>query len=139
MRGWPGAPGQYGPAMNFGVNLPGPFRIGVSSKGRVTGGMSLGPFSVSGQLGGGKQPAAPPAIPGTLEEAIATAEESGCRVTARSTHAVTVQRGWWAWHIQESRQGVHVQPVFSTRQTLTALLVASVVFTAICMWSTYSR
>lgn len=41
--------------MSFGFRLPGPFRVGVSSKGRGSLGFSVGPFSASDGIGGGQR------------------------------------------------------------------------------------
>lgn len=122
--------------MNIGFNLPGPFRVGVSSSGRVTGGVTLGPVSMSGQIAG---PAPTPRIPvqrGTLAEALEYAtEKQGCTIVALTEYAATVQRGWWAWHIRQVQGGVQIQPIWSTRLTLTVVSVGALLFTALMVWA----
>lgn len=96
--------------MNFGIRLPGPFRVGVSDKGRVTAGVTLGPFSASGQLGTGQSAAGGGFIPCTLDEALHAAAQTGWKVRARSQQGATIQRGWKSAWIRVEQGGVRVLP-----------------------------
>ena len=79
--------------MNFGIRLPGPFRVGVSSSGRITGGMNLGPFSVSGNLSGAR-PEHNPRWPMTLDQAAGQAAAEGFKVRRVSKTSVMIRQGW---------------------------------------------
>jgi hypothetical protein len=121
--------------MNFGLRLPGPFRVGVSSRGRVSAGLTLGPVSVSGNLGGGRRPAASqqPAwgplatIPISLAEATTQAEAQGWKVSYRGERAVWVQRGLRARVIEQHPNGVLHRPTLGPRALITGV-VALVLF-----------
>lgn len=125
--------------MNFGVRLPGPFRVGVSSRGRVSAGLTLGPVSVSGDLGGGRRPAASqePAwgplatIPISLAQATTQAEEQGWRISYRSNDAVWIQHGMRARVIEQHPNGVLVRKSLSPRALITGLAALAVLCIAV--------
>lgn len=124
--------------MFFGFRLPGPFRIGVSSKGRVYGGVNLGPFSVSGQLAnlsGGKgqrrhttPPTGPKVWPYTLEEVVSAAEDDGWTVTSSKPYVVKLSKGNNRVLIRAVQGGVIVVRLMSylSMFALAALLSAGV-------------
>jgi hypothetical protein len=107
-------------AMGFGVRL-GPFRVGVSGRGRARAGMSVGPFSASTGIGGRRRtPQGVAIFPGTVEQAVQAAEAEGFRVVSRRRDVVGVRRGWRDVYVRPAgpheatmRQGLS-QPVIVT-------------------------
>jgi hypothetical protein len=80
--------------MNFGVNLPGPFRVGFGRKGRVTLGASMGPFSVSTSAAS-RRSASPHAVVlrgTTLAIQVDQALAEGWRITGRDDRTVLLAR-----------------------------------------------
>ncbi len=69
--------------MNFGVRLPGPFRVGISSSGRVNAGVTVGPFSASTGVGGRRVQPGDIFAPITMDEALAALAADGWRVKGR--------------------------------------------------------
>lgn len=112
--------------MNFGVRL-GPFRASVNNKGKVYGGVTAGPFSVSAPLGGGKSQAGPAArvLRCNLDQAIQLAQQQGCKLVRRGPYGATIKRGIWESHLRPVRGGVQVVPSWSTAQVLIALAVVA--------------
>ncbi|HEY9415001.1 MAG TPA: hypothetical protein VIQ30_09610, partial [Pseudonocardia sp.] len=83
--------------MNFGVRLPGPFRVGVSSSGRVNAGVTLGPFSASTGIGSGRRPAAGDEFfPIELDAAAAELVALGWRLHGYDGRAAHLTQGWRA-------------------------------------------
>lgn len=127
------SPYPRGMAIGFRV---GPARIGVN-RGRLTGGLRLGPVTVSGQTGGRRggaapQPAwVPPAtVPIGLAEATAQAEEQGWTVAHRGEAAVWVQRGLRARVIEQHPTGVLARPTLGPRALITGLVALAAVCVA---------
>jgi hypothetical protein len=56
-------------------------------------------------------------------------------VTLATDYAATVQRGWWAWHIRQVQGGVQIQPMWSTRLTVTVVCAGALLFTALMVWA----
>lgn len=80
--------------MNFGFRLPGPFRVGVSSKGRVNVGMTMGPFSVSTSPAS-RRSAKPHSVVlrgTTLAAQVEQAVSEGWRITGRDDRTVLLAR-----------------------------------------------
>lgn len=80
--------------MNFGLRLPGPFRVNVSSKGRVTAGVNLGPLSLSGAMSSGR-PAGGGAVfmeGWTILTAVESLRSEGWKVTETARGVVYASR-----------------------------------------------
>lgn len=102
--------------MAIGFRL-GPARIGIN-RGRVTGGVTLGPVSASTTLAGARRSAAVhPVYPDTAEQLVAQAEAEGFRVVSRTAHLVRVERGWRAAVIATVQGGTQVRPALSSLGT----------------------
>lgn len=116
--------------MFFGIRLPGPFRVGISSKGRVYGGVRMGPFSVSSYLGGGQRPSTrrPPVWPVTLDAAAAEAQADGWTMTGHSQNVVLLRKGSQAAELRAVRGGVTVRRIASRR----ALIFSGILVVAVC-------
>lgn len=114
-------PGSTVHRMFFGVRLPGPFRIGVSSKGRVYGGTSIGPFSVSAPLNSrqrrGRQPA-PQVWPVSVEHAVSVAESEGWTVTGRDQQRTLLRKGIKGAEIRAVPGGVTLHRITTNRAIL---------------------
>ncbi|SIN26297.1 hypothetical protein [Micromonospora cremea] len=82
--------------MNLGFRLPGPFRVGISSKGRVNVGVTVGPFSASGGLGGGQRTNKGVFFPVALEQFVAQAQAEGFSVQVTPHTSATIERRWKA-------------------------------------------
>lgn len=109
--------------MNFGVRLPGPFRVGFSDKGRVNVGVTLGPFSAStgiSQGASGRQPFHPISLDGAMNELVT----HGWRLRGHDRRIAHLTKGWRAVQIEAVRGGVTWRPVTSRRTILTWLFVA---------------
>lgn len=106
--------------MNFGFRLPGPFRVGISSKGRVNAGVTLGPFSVSGNVGGVRTGKAV-FLPVTLQQLVAQAEAEGFSAQVTPGTSATLERRWLAARATVAPGGVLVKRVWSTWQILTLI------------------
>lgn len=126
------------PGMNFGFRLPGPFRVGVSSKGRINVGVTAGPFSVSHTL------AARPGIilPVTLDQFVAQAQAEGYDVQVTPGTGATIERGWQAAVATVvPGRGLVLKRTWSTWQILTTIGVILLVVAVCCgpaMWETLS-
>lgn len=108
------------PGMNFGFRLPGPFRVGISDKGRVNLGVTAGPFSVSGTVGGGGGRGL--MLPVTLDQFVAQARAEGYSVQVTPNTGATIERRWQAAQATVvPGRGVAVKRVVSTWQTLAAI------------------
>lgn len=122
--------------MGIGVRL-GPFRIGVSSRGRVTGGVSIGPVSASTRLGGGQQNGAYPIWPDKRDQLVAQAEAEGWRVVAGSDWHTRVERGWRAAVIATVQGGTQIRPALSERAiwgiAYAAIGIAGLVFFSVLL------
>lgn len=121
--------------MGFGVRM-GPFRVGVSGRGRVTGGVTAGPFSASSSLGGGRpqpHPDAQVVRGGDVDEAIAAAIAQGCRLLSRGQQGATVGTRWRRWHIRQVRGGVQIDPMAGPVHLLVGLAIALVLVSP-CLW-----
>lgn len=116
--------------MMFGLRLPGPFRVGVSSSGRVNAGVTLGPFSVSGNVGG-TPTARGMFFPVTLHQFVAQAQAEGFSVQVTPGTSATIERRWKAGRAEVVRGGVIVRRVLSTWQIL-ALLGTILAVVALC-------
>ena len=122
--------------MFFGFRL-GPFRVGMSSKGSIYGGVSAGPFSVSAPLtgsgrgrGGNRNQGT--FFPWTLDQALAQARAEGFRVESVTPGtSATISRGWKAATITVVRGGVVVRPTVSTWTAL-AIFAGALAFVACC-------
>lgn len=110
--------------MNFGIRLPGPFRVGISDKGRVSAGMTLGPFSVSS--GGGGQPTAVGMFYRgmTLEQAIEKARAEGFKVGV-GTRSAYIHKGYRAGTLSSVHGGVMLQRATSNLTVYTVLGLAA--------------
>jgi len=114
--------------MNFGFRLPGPFRVSVSDKGRVYGGVTMGPFSVSGQLGGGRSaPQGPTVFPVSLGQAQQELAAAGWVVVGREPGGFTVRRRWRLkmGHVRQVPGGVVAEP--RTNSWVLAVTIVAVV------------
>lgn len=118
--------------MNFGVRLPGPFRVGISSKGRLNAGVTVGPFSASGGLGGGHRTAQGTLFPVTLEQFIAQAQAEGFKIEGVTPNtSATISRGWKAGVARVvPGQGVMLRQTMSARTMLT--IIGSAVLLVLC-------
>lgn len=96
---------RYRAGMNFGFRLPGPFRVGVSSSGRVSVGASLGPLSASTSVGGSTQ-SGDVFAPITVDQALAAFVEEGWRVKARGDGWALVGRHMARVRVEAVRGGV---------------------------------
>lgn len=96
--------------MFFGVRLPGPFRVGVTSSGRVIGGVSAGPFTVSGQLAAPhrRRRGAVAVVPVDLTDAVYAAREQGWKVTRLGPGGALLRKGLSARYVRQEVAGVSV-------------------------------
>lgn len=116
--------------MNFGFRLPGPFRVGVSSKGRVSVGMTAGPFSVSQTLGGSRGGLL---LPVTLDQFVRQAQAEGFSVQVTPGTSATIERRWLAAVATAvPGRGVSVKRTASTWQTLTVVGSVLLLFLVCC-------
>lgn len=116
--------------MNFGFRLPGPFRVGISSKGRVTVGASLGPFSVSGGVGGQRTPHGV-FFPVTLDQLVEQARAEGFSVVVTPHTSATIERGWMAFVATViPGRGVMLRRIWSTWHY--AAVIGGVLLLALC-------
>ena len=124
--------------MNFGVRLPGPFRVGISSKGRVNVGMTAGPFSVStGYSPAATTPSRPGAVrlAGLLDQHVRQAQSEGWAVTGRNESTAILRRGAITIQLAQAAPGiVEVSQVTSRSSVLIWGLLAVVIF-GLCMWA----
>lgn len=116
--------------MNFGVRLPGPFRVGVSSHGRINAGVTMGPVSMSTGIGGrparrGEQPF----YPISVEDAVAELAAAGWTPTYADPQTAMVAKGWKAARIDAVQGGVTWEPITSRR----ALLAKTVFWVAFAL------
>lgn len=111
--------------MNFGVRLPGPFRVGVSSHGRVHAGVTVGPFSASTGITGGRRPAdaGEEFYPISLDGAVGELVVLGWRLTGHSGRSAILTQGWRAVQIEAVPGGVTWRPVTSRRTAVTKAVV----------------
>lgn len=115
--------------MNFGFRLPGPFRVGISSKGRVNLGVTAGPFSVSGAVGGSRPGLV---LPVTLDQFVAQARAEGYSVQVTPGTGATIERRWQAAQATVvPHRGVTVKRVLSTWQ-IVAILAGVLLTVAVC-------
>ena len=126
------------PGMNFGFRLPGPFRVGVSSKGRVSVGASLGPFSVSTSSARRSQSKAPQPVllrGTTLAATVEQAVSEGWRVTGRDDRTVLLARQSDALrlHLVDAFV-VEVAPIDS-RAKVIGLVLGALLPVALCLVS----
>jgi hypothetical protein len=126
--------------MRLGINLPGPFRVGISSKGRISAGMNLGPLSVSGGVGGRRQRTSVGQQQGavmaymTLEEAVADALTRGWKVSYhRPGQSAFLVRGWSGASMRAVPGGVLMRPTMSNRTALLIGLVTILGVLACCL------
>ncbi|WP_435589821.1 hypothetical protein [Micromonospora aurantiaca (nom. illeg.)] len=118
--------------MQFGLRLPGPFRVGVSSRGRANVGVALGPVSVS--TGGSRGAAVGGNVyPIGLDDAVTQLVAAGWRVTGGDGERVLLARGWRALHVEAVEGGVTWWPVTSRRTVIAWTLVLLAVL-ALCLW-----
>ncbi|MDG4796228.1 hypothetical protein [Micromonospora sp. WMMD1082] len=118
--------------MNFGMRLPGPFRVGINSNGRMNVGATLGPLSVSS---GGGQPRRPQDVfaPVSLDTAVAEMGQAGWRVTGGDERTVFMRGAWRAIRIDAVPGGVSAAVVTSRRQVVAAVVLVVAVL-AWCLW-----
>ncbi|MET7949204.1 hypothetical protein [Micromonospora sp. NPDC005324] len=114
--------------MNFGVRLPGPFRVGISGTGRVSAGVTLGPLSAS-TGGGARRAPAPNEIFAPLELPAALAElaDEGWRVNGQGDGWALVGRRLAALQLETVEGGTVARRVTSRRKVLLWVAVAVVV------------
>lgn len=117
--------------MNLGVRL-GPFRISTNGRGRTTAGVSAGPFSLSGQVGGQSHQVVYPVHRITMAQAIELAEREGWHLAMRRQWTVRMDRGWHGRCIYEVQGGVQVRPAMSGRVTNLCLLGVIALGLALC-------
>ena len=122
--------GSYGAGMNFGVRLPGPFRVGVSSSGHVNAGVTVGPLSASTNLG---RPARPGEVvaPVHILDALADLVDAGWKVKGRGDDWAIVAKGMTALRLDAVRDGTAARRITSTRAVVVWLAVA-VAIAAVC-------
>ena len=123
--------------MFFGVRLPGPFRVGVSSKGKVYGGVTVGPFSASTPIGGGSAGAASGHHPISLDAAVAELLRDGWKVAGRGDGWTQMRYGWRvAVHIDAVPGGVQWRQVTNSRKVIAWLVVIAgvVLFCGPVIW-----
>lgn len=96
--------------MFFGVRLPGPFRIGVTSSGRVIGGASAGPFTLSGQLNSPSRAdqGMPVGVAVTMQDALLAAHRDGWKVVRSGPEGATLRKGLSARYVRPEPCGVSV-------------------------------
>ena len=90
--------------MNFGVRLPGPFRVGMSSSGRVNVGITVGPLSASTSVG---RPPTPGEVfaPVHILDAVAALIDEGWKVKGRGDDWAVVSRGMMTVRLETVRGG----------------------------------
>lgn len=109
--------------MFFGVRLPGPFRIGVTSSGRVIGGASAGPFTISGQLNApSRGKGMPVGVATTMQDALLAAHRDGWKVVRSSPDGATLRKGLSARYVRPEPCGVSVHA--ENHPGLVALILA---------------
>lgn len=115
--------------MNFGVRLPGPFRVGISSSGRMNVGVTAGPFSVSTGVGQGRRPAVErqEVYPIDLDGAVVELLKDGWTLTGHDGRTAFFTRGWKAGRVDAVDGGVTIAPIPSRR----ALIVKTVIWLAV--------
>jgi hypothetical protein len=122
--------------MNFGFRLPGPFRVGISSKGRISAGVNLGPFSMSGGIGGsrgGQKTQQGVFYPVTLDQFVAQAQAEGFSVQVTPGYSATIERRWMAGTVTVvPGRGVMLKRVWSTWQILSLIGVILLVIGLCC-------
>jgi hypothetical protein len=108
------------------VNLPGPFRVGISSKGRISAGMNVGPLSVSTGVGASARKAGSGVVQAqaTLAQAVAEIEAEGWRVVAQDSYAVILRKGRRQLQLRQVAPDVVEASPSTTR---TALIVWGIV------------
>ncbi|OKI47318.1 hypothetical protein [Micromonospora sp. CB01531] len=118
--------------MNFGARLPGPFRVGVSSSGRVNMGATVGPFSVSG--GGGSRPGRADAVhaPVHILDALAELQAAGWKITGRGDDWAIAVKGFTTLRLDAEGDGTTARRVTSNRKLLLWLTVG-VAIAALCL------
>lgn len=124
----------------FGFQLPGPFRIGVSSKGRIVGGVSLGPVSVSGTL---NRPTPPGGhvLAGTVEQVANAAQAEGWEAVVTPGRSAVITRGFRSARIEQlPGPAVRVTPIASpwTVMLVIGAILLSVVSCCGLLWWTGS-
>ncbi|WFE41969.1 hypothetical protein [Micromonospora sp. WMMD998] len=121
--------------MNFGFRLPGPFRVGVSSKGRVNVGVTVGPLSASGGLGGaGQRTTRGTFFPVTMPQFVEQARAEGFTVTQYHPSSATIERRWKAGRAEVvPGQGVMLRQVWSTWQTVVVIAAVLAVPLVCCL------
>ncbi|MEV4416117.1 hypothetical protein [Catellatospora sp. NPDC049609] len=123
--------------MNFGVNLPGPFRIGFGG-GRVNVGMNVGPISVSTNVGGGRRQAAGDGThyaKGDLDEVVAVAVGEGWTVTGRDPGGVLMRQGRHRIHLQQVAPGVVAGRAVDGRGRALLITLAVMVPALLCAYA----
>lgn len=122
----------YGAGMNFGVRLPGPFRAGVSSSGRVNAGVTVGPLSASTNLGGGRPARAGEVVaPVHILDALADLIDAGWKVKGRGEDWAIVGKGMTALRLDVVHGGTAARRITSTASVVVWLAVA-VAIAAVC-------
>ena len=117
--------------MNFGFRLPGPFRIGVSSRGRVNMGVTVGPLSMSGGIGGaGRKMPQGVFFPVTLDDFVRQAKAEGFSTQLTPGTSATIERRWMAAVARVVPGGVMLRRVWSTWQILA--LIGGVMLLVLC-------
>jgi hypothetical protein len=128
--------GRYRACVNFGFRLPGPFRVGISSKGRVNVGVTAGPFSVSHTLGNGSRGLL---LPLTLDQFVSQAQSEGYRVQITPNTSATVERRWQAaFATVVPGRGLSVKRTMSTWQIMAILTGVLLTVVACCGPGFYS-
>lgn len=114
--------------MRFGVRLPGPFRVGIGRGGRVSVGMTAGPFSASTAINQQRRPANPGEAfyPITLDGAVAELVTMGWLPRGHDGRSAILTRGWRAVQVDAVDGGVTWRRVTS-RRSLLAWTVAVIV------------
>lgn len=121
--------------MNFGVRLPGPFRVGVSSSGRINAGVTLGPLSASTNLGGSR-PAAPGEVFGPVHilDALAAVQDEGWKIKGRGDDWAVITKGLTTLRLETVRGGTAARRLTNPWKVLIWMTLVTVAVFACMGW-----